>query len=101
MDPYPAAKAEQIYKDAKDVELIKKEVEGKPFFEQMKKWNPDFKFPVGLNVTQYGWSDVSGLGSLCSLFVIGEKGGSVIYEELKADFLKKSAEVLTLVKESG
>ncbi|MBR6475164.1 MAG: glycoside hydrolase family 9 protein [Lachnospiraceae bacterium] len=95
------AKAEQIYKDAKDVELIKKEVEGKPFFERMKKWNPDFKFPIGLNVTQYGWSDVSGLGSLCSLFVIGEKGGSVIYEELKADFLKKSAEVLTLVKESG
>ena len=68
-------KAEQIYKDAKDIELIKKEVEGTPFFERMKKWNPDFKIPVGLNVTQYGWSDASGLGSLCCLFTLGEKAG--------------------------
>lgn len=94
-------KAEQIYKDAKDPDIIKKELEGNPFFERMKKWNPDFKIPIGLNVTQYGWTDVSGLGSFCCLFVLGEAAGEILYDELKSDFLTKSAETLNLVKSSG
>ena len=67
----------------------------------MKKWNPDFKIPIGLNVTQYGWTDVSGLGSFCCLFVLGEAAGEILYDELKSDFLTKSAETLNLVKSSG
>ncbi|MCR5206216.1 MAG: glycoside hydrolase family 9 protein [Lachnospiraceae bacterium] len=94
-------KAEQIYKDAKDPDIIKKELEGNPFFERMKKWNPDFKIPIGLNVTQYGWTDVSGLGSFCCLFVLSEAAGEILYDELKSDFLTKSAETLNLVKSSG
>ncbi|MBP5179557.1 MAG: glycoside hydrolase family 9 protein [Lachnospiraceae bacterium] len=102
---YKAA-AEKIYKDAKNPELIKKEMENNPYFERMKKWNPDFKPPVGLNVTQYGWADVAGLGALCCLFEIGKNGngtaaGEVLGEELKKDFLEKSKEALNLVKISG
>ena len=98
--------AEKIYKDAKDPEIIKKELENNPFFERMKKWNPDFKPPVGLNVTQYGWADVAGLGALCCLFEIGKTGngtaaGEVLGKELKKDFLEKSKEALNLVKVSG
>ena len=100
------AVAEKIYKDAKNPELIKKEMENNPYFERMKKWNPDFKPPVGLNVTQYGWADVAGLGALCCLFEIGKNGngtatGEVLGEELKKDFLEKSKEALNLVKISG
>ena len=93
--------AEKIYKDAKDMELVQKEAEKNPFFERMKKWNPDFKLPEGLNVTQYGWSDVSGLGAICCLFVLQEKGGDILYSEVKADFLKESSKLPALVKESG
>lgn len=108
--------AVQIYKDAKDLELIKKEAEGNPFFERMKKWNPDFKIPVGLNVSQFGWSDVSGLGALCYFSMVNEGKAFCVaesvkstcvgaedafYEEIKADFLEKSGEALELVKKSG
>ena len=103
LDTKYKAAAEKIYKDAKNPELIKKEMENNPYFERMKKWNPDFKPPVGLNVTQYGWADVAGLGALCCLFEIGKNGngtaaGEVLGEELKKDFLEKSKEALNLVK---
>ena len=94
-------KAEQIYKDAKDPEIIKKESENNPFIERMKKWNPNFKLPIGLDFSQFGWADVSGLGGLCCLFVLKEKAGSILYDEIKTDCLRKSAEILNLVKNSG
>ena len=94
-------KAERVYKDAKDPEIIKKESENNPFLERMKKWNPNFEIPLGLDVVQFGWADVTGLGCLCCLFEIKQKGGAILYDEIKEDFLKKSAEVLNLVENSG
>ncbi len=93
--------AEKVYTDAKNPEIIRKELEGNPFFERMKKFHPDFKPPVGLDLTQYGWMDVSGLGTLCCLFVLKEKAGSILYDEVREEFLGKSKKVLELVKNSG
>ncbi len=49
-----------------------------------------------MNLWSYGWADVSGLGAICCLFEIGEKGGSVLYTGLKEKFIdtcKKIAEI--------
>jgi len=48
----------------------------------------------GLTLTEFGWADVSGLGTLCCLFSIKEKGGNNLYGDLKRDFLLKSPKAL-------
>ncbi|MCR5324906.1 MAG: glycoside hydrolase family 9 protein [Lachnospiraceae bacterium] len=102
--------AEYIYKWAKDEDsepdaecifkpMIEKEKEAAAIArEKFKMW----KLPklAGLNLTQFGWSDVSGLGALCCLFVLKEKAGNVLYDELKADFLKRSETALERVNAS-
>ena len=55
----------------------------------------------GLDLTQFGWVDVSGIGALCCLFDLGEKAGEVLYTELKEKFLRRSEEALRLSRESG
>ena len=91
--------AEDIYKEVKDP--VAQEERFRPFLERMKRYNPNFKVPIGLDVTQYGWMDVSGLGAICCLFVLKESAGSVLFNELRSDFLKKSSEILELAKASG
>jgi len=93
--------AEKMYSDAKDPELRKREMESNPFFQRMKKFHVFDEIKLGLDVTQYGWMDVSGLGALCCLVVIKEKGGEMLYDEVKADFLERSGSILENVKESG
>ena len=91
--------AEKIYTEAKDPQI--QEERFRPFMERMRRWNPDFKVPIGLDVTQYGWSDVSGLGAMCCLFELKEAAGPILYTEVRSDFLKKSSEILKLTKDSG
>ena len=55
----------------------------------------------GLDLTAFGWADVSGLGALCCLFDMKQKGGEVLYNRLKEDFLRQSAKVLECTKKSG
>ena len=55
----------------------------------------------GLDVTQYGWMDVSGLGAICCLFDIKEKGGNILYDEVKKDFLERSGDKFEAYAASG
>lgn len=55
----------------------------------------------GQNLTQFGWADVGGMGTLCCLFDIGEKAGSILYDALKSDFLSRTEEALELSSASG
>ena len=52
-------------------------------------------------LTQFGWTDVSGLGALCCLFDLKEKGGELLYDDLKQAFLRRSEWALLVVKASG
>ncbi len=102
--------AENLYNWAKDgtqkpdgsdifKTMIEKETEA---HEKAKERFKNWKMPelTGLNLTRFGWSDVSGLGALCCLFVLKEKAGKVLGDELKSDFLKRSEEALERVNES-
>ena len=55
----------------------------------------------GRKLTQFGWAEVSGLGALCCLFDLREKGGELLYDDLKASFLRRSEWALLVVKDSG
>ncbi|MBR0266667.1 MAG: glycoside hydrolase family 9 protein [Clostridia bacterium] len=55
----------------------------------------------GLNLTAFGWADVSGMGALCCLFELKEKGGEVLYGRVKEDFLQRSEQILQWTKASG
>ncbi len=52
-------------------------------------------------LTQFGWTDVSGLGALCCLFDLKERGGELLYDDLKQAFLRRSEWALLVVKDSG
>ena len=52
-------------------------------------------------LTVFGWAEVSGLGALCCLFDLKEKGGEILYEDLKQAFLRRSEWALLVVKDSG
>ena len=54
-----------------------------------------------LPLTEFGWMEVGGLGALCCLFDLKERAGDVLYLRLKADFLRRSSELLTLSNASG
>ena len=55
----------------------------------------------GRKLTQFGWTDVSGLGALCCLFDLREAAGAVLYDDLKEAFLRRSEWALLTVKASG
>ena len=86
-----------IYMNAKDPAELERIRESLP--QMARKWFKDFD--PGLNVTQYGWMDVSGLGAICCLFVLKEKDGDSLYDEVKKDFLEKSGELIEICKASG
>jgi endoglucanase len=52
-------------------------------------------------LSSFGWAEVSGLGALCCLFDLKEKGGPVLYDDLKEAFLRRSEWALLNVKASG
>ena len=54
-----------------------------------------------LKLTAFGWADVAGLGALCCLFDLKERGGALLYDDLKAAFLRRSEWSLLVVKDSG
>ncbi|MBR3333573.1 MAG: glycoside hydrolase family 9 protein [Clostridia bacterium] len=58
-------------------------------------------YAAGQSLTQFGWSDVGGLGALCCLFDLKEEAGEVLYGRLKNDFLRQSEESLALSRASG
>ena len=95
-EKYRAA-AEKMFNLAKDPEELNKIKEKLPPF--MKHAFDNVK--PGLDVTQYGWMDVSGLGAICCLFELKEKGGSILYDELKKDFLERSGEIYNAYINSG
>ena len=68
----------------------------------INKKYPFFHTPklLGLNLAEFGWSNVGGLGALTCLFFLKEKAGHVLYDELKEDFLKRSEDVLRKVNDS-
>ena len=55
----------------------------------------------GQHLSAFGWADVGGLGALCCLFAIGERGGDLLYGTLREDFIAQSEQVLALTRESG
>jgi len=55
----------------------------------------------GLRLTKFGWADVSGLGAMCCLFVLGERAGNILYAQLKRDFLSQAEEALACAAASG
>ena len=60
-----------------------------------KLYTPD------LNLTEFGWMEVGGLGALCCLFNLKETAGDLLYGQLKEDFLRRSEEALDLSGSSG
>ena len=58
-------------------------------------------FARGLDLTQFGWANVSGLGVLCCLFDLGEKAGGILYTRLKEEFMTQSEGLLRLSAQSG
>ncbi len=58
-------------------------------------------YAEGQQLTAFGWADVGGMGALCCLFELGEKAGEILYDRLKADFLRQSEAALKLSQESG
>ena len=58
-------------------------------------------YAEGQHLTQFGWADVGGLGALCCLTELKEKGGSVLWDQLKEDFLRESEHPLQMVHASG
>ena len=89
-----AEKTYELAKDPKEAEKIREMIPEpmRRFFDRIKP---------GLDLTQYGWMDVSGLGSVCCLFEIGEKGGSILYDEVKRIFLEKTGKLPEICKASG
>ena len=102
--------AARLYNWAKDSEaspdpscifktMLEKETEA---VNKARERFPHWHIPkqAGFSLTQFGWSDVSGLGALCCLFVLKESSGRVLYEELKKDFLERSEQALERVNSS-
>ena len=58
-------------------------------------------FRSGLQLTQFGWADVAGLGALCCLFDLQEKAGDVLGKQLREEFLRQSEEPFRLSRASG
>ncbi len=58
-------------------------------------------YAPGQDTAAFGWADVGGLGALCCLFDLKEKAGNVLYDGLKADFLRRSGEKRMLSLSSG
>ena len=54
-----------------------------------------------LNLTEFGWMEVGGLGALCCLIDLKESAGDVLYHRLKENFLHRSEEALALSRASG
>ena len=58
-------------------------------------------YTTNLNLTEFGWMEVGGLGALCCLTDLKDHAGDVLYNRLKEDFLRRSEEALTLSHDSG
>ncbi|MCR4720750.1 MAG: glycoside hydrolase family 9 protein [Lachnospiraceae bacterium] len=104
------SEAERLFINAKDMdndttgnclfkEMLKKQ---KTAAEEFRKRFPHWNIPKisGLNTTEFGWADVSGLGALCCLFCLKENAGPILYGDLKKDFLERSEKALSCVNES-
>ncbi|MBO4497999.1 MAG: glycoside hydrolase family 9 protein [Lachnospiraceae bacterium] len=103
--------AERLYNFAKDVDSVPGE---DMIFRQMmikqeeavmyiNKKYPFFHTPKlsGLDIAEFGWSNVAGLGGLCCLLFLKEKAGEAFYNELREDLLKRSEDILQRVNNSG
>ena len=53
------------------------------------------------SLTDFGWENVSGLGTICALFVLKEKAGDILYTELKDAFLQKCKAIGEISDASG
>ena len=54
-----------------------------------------------MNITSYGWAEVSGLGAICCLFEIGEKAGDILYTALRERFISECERIRSLSESSG
>ncbi len=54
-----------------------------------------------MKIWSYGWADVSGLGAICCLFEIGEKGGDILYKGLKDKFTESCGKIAEISAASG
>ncbi|MBQ6091814.1 MAG: glycoside hydrolase family 9 protein [Lachnospiraceae bacterium] len=103
--------AERLYNFAKDVDSVPEE---DMIFRQMmikqeeavmyiNKKYPFFHTPKlsGLDIAEFGWSNVAGLGGLCCLLFLKKKAGEAFYNELREDLLKRSKDILQRVNNSG
>ncbi len=66
------------------------------FKESAEKYYSD-----DMNLSSYGWADVSGLGAVCCLFEIGEKGGDLLYRKLKDRFIEICKKISEISGKSG
>ncbi len=58
-------------------------------------------YAQGMQLIQFGWADVGGLGALCCLFDLRERAGDILYGALREDFLRQSEEGLAWSRQSG
>ncbi len=58
-------------------------------------------YSEGLDLTSYGWADVSGLGAVCCLFVLRESAGDILYTELRDRFIEKCRSIAGISESSG
>lgn len=110
MDNKYIEEAGRIYNWAKDGEsepdqacifrrMIEKEKEAAAIAREKF---PNWKLPglKGLNLTQFGWSDVSGLGAFCCLFSLKGNMEEAFWNEIKDDFLSRCEASLEQVNAS-
>ena len=69
--------------------------------ESVYKDNAEKLYSEDMKLYSYGWADVSGLGAICCLFEIGEKGGSILYTGLKERFIGNCKKIAEISGESG
>ena len=69
--------------------------------EERFKKSAEKYYSDDMNLGSYGWADVSGLGAICCLFEIGEKGGDILYTALKKGFIENCKKISEISGKSG
>ena len=58
-------------------------------------------YASGLQITQFGWAEVAGMGALCCLFELKEAAGEILWTRLREDFISRCEDILALSRASG
>jgi endoglucanase len=67
--------------------------------EYMKK--AEALYSDELRITSYGWAEVSGLGTMCCLFEIGDKPENRLYSVIRERFIDECRKIQSLTESTG